>query len=249
MKDKTEQAYPGALAEGSAPSPAAPAYIAPVATAFKKLLGNGLAWLDIKEFTVEFLDIIISPLIEIKEYFKSLKYVHFPTEHIDENNIKNGEEFFNITEIQNKTLKERAAEIEGRWCALSGTQTFKQIENVLKRKGFQVRVIEDIPAGSYNKYGARNAGNGFIETTKGLIDPIKIKDGKHSFIIQAEDFLSREQIKSIIGTVAIMRPGHNGFYFIPRFFRKKEIHKKMTKRQMQTIKKYQYCDCRVPGRI
>ncbi len=217
--------------------------------AFKKLLGNGLAWLDIKGFTEEILDILISPLADVKECFKNLKYVHFPTTHLDENNIKNGEELFEITEIQNKTLKERAAEVEGRWSALSGTQTFKQIENVLRKKGFPIRVIEDIPINSYNKYGARTAGNGFLQTPDGLIDPIKIKNGKHTFIIQAEEFLSQEQIKSIIETTATIRPGHNGFYFIPRFLRKKEIHKKMTKRQMQSIRKYQYCDCKIPGKI
>lgn len=216
-----------------------------LAIAFKKLLGNGFAWLDIKDFTSDILNVFISPLVEIKEYFKNLKYTHFPTKTLNENAIKNGEDFFQITDVKNKTLEQRAAEIEGRWCALSGTQTFKQIENILKQKGYPVKIIEDIPQDLYNKYGARYAGNGFLQTPEGLRDHIKIKSGRHSFIIQAEDFIGNEIIKSIIETTAIIRPGHNGFYFIPKFFRKKEIHNKMTKQQMQRVKKHQYCDCRV----
>lgn len=217
--------------------------------AFKKLLGNGLAWLGLKDFTSDVLDVFVSPLVEIKEYFKNLKYVHFPTKTLNADDIKNGEELFQITDIQNKTLNQRAAEVEGRWCALSGTQTFKQIENVLRQKGFSVKVIEEIPAGLYNKYGARYGGNGFLQTSKGLKEPIKIKNGKHSFIIQAENFMDNETVKSVIETTAIIKPGHNGFYFIPRFLRKKEIHGKMTKRQMQAIKKCQYCDVRIVGGI
>lgn len=48
-----------------------------------------------------------------------------------------------------------------------------------------------------------------------------------------------EYIKDCIQTI---KPAHIGFDFIFKRLRKKEIHNKMTKNEMQTYKKSQYCD-------
>lgn len=214
-----------------------------VTSTFKKLLGKGRAWLTPKGFTSEVLDLLISPFEELKARFISLKYVHFPSTLIDENNIKNGEELFTIKDTASKSLEERAANIEGQWNILAGSQNFKQIEQILQKKGFPVRVIENIPD-SYNKYGARNIGNGFLKLNNGEYDPIVITNGKNSFIIQSYEFLSDESLLTMIETVVKCKPAQLGIYYIPRFLRKKEIHHVMTKSQMQTYKKSQYCDCR-----
>lgn len=214
-----------------------------IASAFKKLLGNGRAWITPKGFTSDLMDLLISPFEELKNRFISLKFVHFPSTLIDENNIKNGEELFSIKDFSSKNLEERAANVEGQWNILAGSQNFKQIEQILQKKGFPVRVIENIPD-TYNKYGARNIGNGYLKLNNGEFDPIVITDGKNSFIIQADDFISDEAFLRMVDTVVKCKPAQLGIYYIPRFLRKKEIHRIMTKSQMQNYKKSQYCDCR-----
>ena len=214
----------------------------------KKLLGRGRAWLTPRGFTSELFDLIASPFAELKTRFINFKYIHFPTYLVDENNIKNGEELFGIKDTAGKTLEERAANVEGQWSVFGGSQNYKQIELILQKKGFPVRVIENIPK-NYNLYGSRTIGNGFLQTDEGTVDPIVITNGKHTFVIQADDFLSDEQIETMIETVVTTKPAQNGVYYIPRFLRKKEIHHVLTKSQMQTYKKSQYCDCRVQGKF
>mgnify|MGYP004465730081 FL=1 len=214
-----------------------------VEIAFKKLLGKGRAFKAPLGFMSEFLDLLASPFAELKDYFLKLKYTHFPTINVDKNDIVNGEELFGIKEIEGMTLEERAANVESQWSSFAGCQTFKQIETILRKKGYPVKIIENIPQ-NYNTYGARLIGNGFIITQEGKDDPIKISNGKHTFIVQSESFYNEADFLKIVEAVAKNKPGHNSAYFIPRYLRKKEIHGKMTKNEMQALMKKCYCDCR-----
>ena len=145
-------------------------------------------------------------------------------------------------------IEERAANVEGQWSIFAGGQNYKQIELILQKKGLPIRVIENIPQ-YYSLYGSRTIGNGFIQTKEGKIDPIVITNKKHTFVVQADDFLTDSQIETLIDTVVKNKPAQNGVFYIPRFLRKKEIHHKMTKSQMQQFKKSQYCDVRTPGKF
>lgn len=214
--------------------------------AFKKLLGKGRAWRALTTKTADFLNVLVSPLSDVFIYFKNLKYTHFPTIYVNENNIVNSEELFEITETDDKTVEERAANVEGQWAALAGSQTFEQLENILNKKGISIKVIENIPQ-TYDLYGARYIGNGFLQLQTEKTDPVVITNYKHTFIIQAEDFLTEEAIQTLIETIAKAKPMHNVAAYIPRFLRKKEIHGVLTKAQMQTYKKSQYCDVRTEG--
>ncbi len=209
--------------------------------AFKKLLGKGRAFKTPVGFMSEFLDLLVSPFEDVKNRLLNLKFTHFPTVNVDENDIINGEELFRIRETEEKTLEERAANVESQWGNFAGCQTFKQIENILQKKGFAVRVIENP---DYNLYGARLIGNGFIITQEGENDPIKISNGKQTFILQSDNFYDEAEFLKLVEAVAKNKPAHNSAYFIPRYLRKKEIHGKMTKNQMQALIKKCYCDVR-----
>lgn len=211
-------------------------------TAFKKLLGKGRAFRTPVGFMSDFLDLLVSPLVDVKERLLNIKFTHFPTVNVDENDIVNGEELFGIKDTAGKTLEERAANVESQWSSFAGCQTFKQIENILQKKGYNVRVIENIPPG-YNTYGGRLIGNGFIQTNSGKSDPITIKNGKYSFIVQSDNYFDENEFQKIVEDIAKNKPAHNGAYFIPKYLRKKEIHHVLTKSQMQQIQKYKYCNC------
>lgn len=212
-------------------------------TAFKKLLGKGRAFRTPVGFMSDFLDLLVSPLVDVKERLLNIKFTHFPTVNVDENDIVNGEELFGIKDTTGKSLEERAANVESQWSSFAGCQTFKQIENILQKKGYNVRVIENIPPG-YNTYGGRLIGNGFIQTNNGKSDPITIKNGKYSFIVQSDNYFDENEFQKIVEDIAKNKPAHNGAYFIPKYLRKKEIHHVLTKSQMQQIQKFKYCDCR-----
>ena len=211
-----------------------------ISLTFKKLLGKGRAWLHPSGFTSELLDVFASPLVELKDRFINLKYIHFPTFLTDENNIANDEELFGIKDIANKTLSERAANIESQWTALSGVQNYKQIEQILQKKNLPVVVIENVPQATDILY-PQAIGNGFLNIGGLIQDPVVIVDERGVFFVKAEEFLTDEQLKTIIDTVVKYKQGHFAVYYLPRFLRKKEIHGVMTKNQMQTYKKKQYC--------
>ena len=211
--------------------------------AFKKLLGDGRAFRTPKGFMSEFLDLLVSPFSELKTKFINLKMTHFPTVNVEENDIINGEELFGLKETESLTLEERAANVESQWSSFAGCQTFKQIETILQKKGFPIKVIENIPQ-TYNLHGARIIGNGFIITQNGKSDPIQISNGKHTFIIQSNSFFDESEFLKIVEAVAKNKPAHNSAYYIPRYLRKKEIHHILTKNEMQAYKKKCYCDCR-----
>lgn len=215
--------------------------------ALKKLLGKGRAFRTPTGFMSDFLDVVASPFSEIKKRLIDLKFTHFPTVNLYENDIINGEELFNIKEIEGKTLEERAANVESQWSSFAGCQTFKQIENILQKKGFPVHIIENIPK-EYNTYGKRLIGNGFILTPDGKkIDPIQIKNEKHTFIIQSDSFYNESDFLNLTEAIVKNKPSHNTAYYIPRYLRKKEIHQVMTKSEMQALMKKCYCDVRTEG--
>lgn len=219
-----------------------------IETTLKKLLGKGRAWRTPKGFMSDFLDLVASPFVEIKNRIINFKFTHFPTVVVDVINIENGEELFGLDVDPEMDIEERAANVEGQWSIFAGGQNYKQIELILQKKGLPIRVIENIPQ-YYSLYGSRTIGNGFIQTKEGKIDPIVITNKKHTFVVQADDFLTDSQIETLIDTVVKNKPAQNGVFYIPRFLRKKEIHHKMTKSQMQQFKKSQYCDVRTPGKF
>lgn len=219
-----------------------------IETTLKKLLGKGRAWRTPKGFMSDFLDLVASPFAEIKNRIINFKFTHFPTVVVDVINIENGEELFGLDVDPEMDIEERAANVEGQWSIFAGGQNYKQIELILQKKGLPVRVIENIPE-HYSLYGSRTIGNGFIQTKEGKIDPIVITSKKHTFVVQADDFLTDSQIETLIDTVVKNKPAQNGVFYIPRFLRKKEIHQKMTKSQMQQFEKSQYCDVRAPGKF
>lgn len=215
-----------------------------VEIAFKKLLGNGRAWRTPVGFTSELLEVLVSPFSELKERFINLKYTHFPTFFQDLNNIINDEELFGLKDVEKKSLSERAGDVEAQWTIFSGYQNYKQLEQILQRKGLSVKVIEDIPENQ--RYGKKAIGNGNIDIEGVVYDPVVITDDKNVFFVKATDFLTAEQLDSLIETVVKYRQGHLAIYYLPRFLRKKEIHNILTKSQMQTYRKNQYCDVKTP---
>lgn len=211
-----------------------------VEVSFKKLLGNGRAWKTPVGFTSELLEVLVSPLAELKERFINLKYTHFPTFFQDVNNIVNDEELFQLKGVENKTLEERAGDVEAQWNIFSGYQNYAQIERILQRKGLPVNVIEDVPEGE--RYGKKAIGNGNINIEGVIYDPVVITDDENVFFVKATDFLTAAQLESLIETVVKYRQGHLAIYYLPRYLRKREIHHVLTKNQMQQYRKNQYCD-------
>lgn len=211
-----------------------------VEVSFKKLLGNGRAWKTPLGFTSELLEVLVSPLSELKERFINLKYTHFPTFFQDINNIVNDEELFGLKGVENKTLEERAGDVEAQWNIFSGYQNYSQIERILQQKGLPVNVIEDVPASE--RYGKKAIGNGNINIKGVVYDPVVITDDENVFFVKASDFLTAAQVESLIETVVKYRQGHLAVYYLPRFLLKREIHHVLTKKQMQQYRKNQYCD-------
>lgn len=211
-----------------------------VEIAFKKLLGNGRAWRTPVGFTAELLEVLVSPLSELKERFINLKYTHFPTFFQDINNIINDEELFGLKGVENKTLEERAGDVEAQWTIFSGYQNYAQIEKILQRKGLPINVIEYVPETA--RYGKRAIGNGNINIEGVIYDPVVVTNDENVFFVKATDFLTPAQLDSLIETVVKYRQGHLAIYYLPRFLRKKEIHHVLTKNQMEQYRKNQYCD-------
>lgn len=173
-----------------------------IETAFKKLLGNGRAFRTPTEFMSEFLDVIISPLSELKSRIVQMKFTHFPTQHLNKEDILNGEELFGITDIENQTMENRAINIETQWGLLEGSLNWKSLEKALKKLSINVSIVENVPpkainVGSLSLYGdfqynetleetndfvrygvnaSRIIGNGNIELENGLNDPCKVQN-------------------------------------------------------------------------
>lgn len=212
-----------------------------LSTAFKKLLGKGRAWLCHAGLTSELIDVLASPLVDLKTRLINLKYIHFPTYYQDENNIANGEELFAIKDYSGKSLSERAANVEANWRIITGYGNYKQIEGILQRKGLPVTVMENIPLNS-DYPTPQIIANGFLNIQGNISDPVTITNHKNVFFIKAGDFLTDEQETILVESVCKIKQAHLVIYFIKMFLRKKEIHHVLTKNQMQTILKKRYCN-------
>jgi len=169
---------------------------------FKKLLGNGRAFRTPKGFTDEFYDLFISPFVELKNKVLFLKYTHFPTKNILLDDIKNGEELFGLTDLENETLEQRAANVETQWGILNGSLNWKPLQDALNRLAINVKVVENVPPkavniGSLSLYGnyqynetleetndtvrygenaSRIIGNGILELDGTKIDPCNVQN-------------------------------------------------------------------------
>ena len=140
-----------------------------VEISFKKLLGNGRAWRTPVGFTSELLDVFISPLSELKDRFINLKYTHFPTFFQDKNNIVNDEELFGIKDNQNKSLDERASNVEAQWNLLNGSLNWKPLQDALNKASLNVKISENLPvkpvySNSVSLYGSYSYNQTVKET-------------------------------------------------------------------------------------
>jgi hypothetical protein len=198
--------------------------------AFKKNLGKGRAWITPKGFTSDFYDLIVSPFAELFKYFKGLKKVHFSTVELDENNLINNEELFDIT--PRATLEERAEDIDLAWKMLSGNSAFQTLENYLQRAGFEVYIYENtddvVPnLGKGFNYGGvqyggevddkkvqygghlgKVIGNRFLNIAGKIKDPAQFINGKHAFYIQGFFDPSDKDWDRIIEIVLRLKPAH-----------------------------------------
>ena len=210
-----------------------------ISLAFKKMLGNGRAWMCIDKFTSDFIDVLTSPISEVAQGILNLKFVHFPTMTLNENDIQNDEELFGIA--ASGSLKERAATVETQWRLFAGGQNYKQVEQLLQKRGLPVYVVENIN----NNFDLRQIdyiGNGNLSQKDTKSDPVKINDGKSMFFLCPDRFLEDEEIDTLISTLLSCKPAETAAYYYPPYLRKKEIHEILTKTQMQQIPKKHYCN-------
>lgn len=201
-----------------------------ITVAFKKLLGNGRAWRTPSGFTSEFLDILVSPIEEIKERLSVIKNAHFVSVLTDEDNIVNNEELFDIT--PRNTLAERAEDIDLAWQMLSGNSNYKTLEDYLQRAGFELYIIENVDGTTPNlgrgfnyngvqydgeiddkhaQYGGhtgRVIGNGFLNIAGKVKDPAQFVNGKHAFYIEGFFDPSDAEWDRIIEIVLRLKPAH-----------------------------------------
>ncbi|MBQ9149872.1 hypothetical protein IJX73_02965 [bacterium] len=198
---------------------------------FVKLLGNGRAWLHPKEFMLDFYEVLISPLHELKEYLIALKSTHFPTKNLKIENILNGENQFGITHLA-KTTKERANNVELEWSMFAGNLNFKTLEKSLQKAGLKILVREntlnqeiDLGTGFYYgtssyygekdgelpQYGAhftRVIGNGFLNVQGSNIEPAQFKNGKNTIYLKGWFEPSESEWEHITEIVLKLKPGH-----------------------------------------
>lgn len=177
-----------------------------ITISFKKLLGKGRAWITPKGFTSEFYNLLVSPLAEVFKYLQNLRFTHFATMILNENNISNSEELFDIK--PRETLQERAEDIELAWRMLSGNSSYKTLEKYLQKAGFEVYISENTSETAPNlgkgfnygniqysgenegktaQYGGhlgRVIGNGFLNIAGSVKDPAQFVNGKSAFYIK-----------------------------------------------------------------
>ena len=197
---------------------------------FKKNLGKGRAWVTPKGFTSDFYDLLVSPFSELFSYFKGLKKVHFSTVELDENNIINNEDLFDLT--PENTLEQRADNIDLAWKMLSGNSAFQTLENYLHRAGFDVYIFENTSGDTPNlgsgfnygsieydgeidekhaQYGGHSAtiiGNGFLNIAGKIKDPAQFVNGKSAFYIKGFFEPTDKDWDKIIEIVLKLKPAH-----------------------------------------
>ena len=176
---------------------------------------------------------------EVAKKISDLKLVHFPTKTLNENDIKNDEELFGVS--ASGTLQERAANVETQWRLFAGGQNYKQVEQLLQKRGLPINVVENINA-DFDLRDIDYIGNGELAQKDGKSDPVQINDGREMFYLCAERFLEDEEIDTLIKTLLSCKPAQTAAYYYPPYLRKKEIHEVLTKAQMEQIYKKHYCN-------
>lgn len=209
-----------------------------ISLAFKKLLGNGRAWMCIDQFTSEFIDVMTDAVAEVVKKISNLKLVHFPTKTLNENDIQNGEELFKL--LASGTLEERAANVENQWRAFAGSHTFQQIENILKGMGFDVTVTENVPNDIPS--GAGVYGNSILNNDNTRNDPAQLNNGKHTFIVETNN-LDDTVIINLVDAIVKIKPAHNVFMLLYKFLAKENNIKVGVTIQESITTKY---DCTNP---
>jgi len=198
---------------------------------FIKLLGKGRAWLCNDSFTQEFFELLISPAAQLKKHLSELKYVHFPSIVIKEENVINSEIMFNLTNTS-KTLETRANNAALEWRMLNGNLHYKTLENALNKAGYKIRIIEfpysgsinlgnGITFGSYSynqtqdsnkiQYGAHSGkliANGILNIEEINKEPVQLVDGKNAFYIQGYFTPSESDWDKITDIVLKLKPAH-----------------------------------------
>jgi len=210
-----------------------------IALAFKKMLGNGRAWLCVDKFTQEFIEVITSGIQDAAKKISDLKFAHFPLSTLNENDTKNDEELFGLESTG--SLQDRAANVETQWRLFVGGQNYKQIEQLLQKRGLPINIAENIN----NNFDLRDIdyiGNGFLSLKDGIRDPVEINTGKSVFFLCSQRFLEDAEIDTLIKTLLSCKPAETAAYYYPPYLRKKEIHNILSKTQMQAIKKSHYCN-------
>ena len=86
--------------------------------AFIKNLGKGRAWLCGDAFTQDLFKLFISPFADFKKYLSDMKFVHFTTKNLSENDVQNGEILFGTTHVAD-SLEARASNVEMSWRMLA----------------------------------------------------------------------------------------------------------------------------------
>lgn len=201
-----------------------------VEISFKKLLGNGRAWSCPTGFTAELLNILVSPLSEVFEHLKQMKFVHFVSITQNENNIINNEDLFGIQPKEN--LEERAEDVELAWQMLTGNSNYKTLENYLQRAGFEVYIYENTSGGKpnlgqgfqyngvqyngeieskpaqYGGHSGRVIGNGFLDIEGKILDPVNIVNGKHTIYIKGYFDPTDKEWERIVEITLKFKPAH-----------------------------------------
>jgi hypothetical protein len=167
--------------------------------------------------------------VELKERFEGLQFVHFPTTFLDMNNIVNGEELFDVQDVRNLTIQERANNIEMQW-SLVGGQGFGYIQSVINAANLPIRVIENLRAQDLsadvdvqygtNQYGQvlgtkavqygfnnyRIIGNGLLNDAGALNDPAEFNNYKNSFFLKGLQPISNRQWNILTSLILAVKP-------------------------------------------
>ena len=174
--------------------------------AFIKNLGKGRAWLCGDAFTQDLFKLFISPFADFKKYLSDMKFVHFTTKNLSENDIQNGEILFGTTHVAD-SLEARASNVEMSWRMLAGNSAFATLEYYLQKAGFELYIVEnteaDVPnmgsgfvyggteygdtkEGKKAQYGGHSAkviGNGMLNIEGTTLEPAQFVNGASSFYI------------------------------------------------------------------
>ncbi|HIS88940.1 TPA: hypothetical protein IAA87_05925 [Candidatus Avigastranaerophilus faecigallinarum] len=199
---------------------------------FIKNLGKGRAWYAADSFTQDFFSAIISPFKEIKKYLTELQYVHFPQKVLKEENVINGENLFDIS--PEGDLESRANNVAIEWLMLAGNLSYKTIEKALNQAGYKVIVYENPETDNFNlgttfyygsnvyggvnnsddkvpiQYGAHSArliGNGLLNIEGTNQEPVKLKNGKHTFYVLGRFTPSDKDWEEITNIILKMKRG------------------------------------------